>query len=88
MGNCRKAHCLTRTVTENHVGHDGQAGVARQMEKRGVKLPVIKIISSNIRGLYPKSNQNKVPLLQDIANNDDITLMALTETPKQPCPGC
>ena len=43
-------------------------------------LPLIKLISANIRGLHPRSNQNKVPLLQEIATTDKVPLIALTET--------
>ena len=43
-------------------------------------LPLIKLISTNIRGLYPRNNKNKVPLLQEIAITDKVPLIVLTET--------
>ena len=51
-----------------------------QVEERVLQLPLIKFLTGNIRGLYPRCNQNKVPLLQEIANNDKLALLALTET--------
>lgn len=34
----------------------------------------------NIQGLYPKTNQNKVPFLREIAEEEDPMFIALTET--------
>ena len=34
----------------------------------------------NIRGLYPKSNQYKVRAIEDMANLDGISIIALSES--------
>ena len=34
----------------------------------------------NIRGLFPKSNQNKIPVLRELAIDENRDILALTET--------
>ena len=41
-------------------------------------------IYANIRGLYPKSNQTKVPYLEDLANVSNAPFICLTETHLHP----
>ena len=48
----------------------------------GPRLP--GIIYANIQGLYTKSNQSKVPFLQDMTNNTNINFISLTETHLKP----
>lgn len=43
-------------------------------------LPLSTFIYSNIRGLYPKTNQAKVPMLKETAHQEDALFLALTET--------
>jgi hypothetical protein len=46
------------------------------------RLP--SLIYANIQGLYPKSNQSKVPFLHDMTNYSNITFISLTETHLKP----
>lgn len=51
------------------------------MGQRGAnKLSLENIIMGNIQGLYPKTNQSKVPFLKDLAVIEDPIFIALTET--------
>ena len=43
-------------------------------------LPLNNIIYCNIRGLYPKSDQTKVPMLKELAHHENAIFLALTET--------
>ena len=49
-----------------------------------ITLPPVRnkdgVIYSNIRGLFPKSNQSKVPYLCDLAKTKNSPLICLTET--------
>ncbi|KAK3884437.1 hypothetical protein Pcinc_011274 [Petrolisthes cinctipes] len=54
-------------------------------KKQGLlQPPLVNIIISNIRGLYPKSDPNKVPYLSDLADTGETEVMALTETHLHP----
>ena len=52
------------------------------MGKKDATAPTNKtqLISANIRGLHPRSNQKKAPLLQEIVTTDKVPLIVLTET--------
>ena len=54
--------------------------MAGKVEERVLQFALIKLLTGNIRGLYPRFNQNRIPLLQDITKTQKLPLIALTET--------
>lgn len=52
-----------------------------QVEKKLLQLPpnLVKFITGNIRGLCPRCNQNKVPLIQDNEAKYQLSFIALSE---------
>ena len=53
-----------------------------RIQKRGLvqRVPLNTFYYMNIRGLYPKSNQTKIPMLQDMAHDENLLFLSLTET--------
>lgn len=45
-----------------------------------LQQPIIKLLTGNIRDLYPRHNQNKVPLLQELAIKENISTTEITGT--------
>lgn len=45
-----------------------------------MRLPLASFYMGNIRGLYPQNNQCKVPMLEEMIEEDNIYFVALTET--------
>lgn len=43
-------------------------------------MPLTTFCYANIRGLYPKSNQTKIPMLKEMAHEDKLLFMTFTES--------
>ncbi|MPC57096.1 hypothetical protein E2C01_051069 [Portunus trituberculatus] len=80
--NSGKPGRAAETDAKNDAVYDGKNEVARQVKKRVLQSPLnlIKFITGSIRGLYPRCNQNKVLLLQEITEQDKLSFIALKET--------
>ena len=61
---------------------DGKVGEKSERKRSESVLPssLLSFFMLNTRGLYPKCNQNKIPMLKELASEDNSTFLALTET--------
>ncbi|MPC32334.1 hypothetical protein E2C01_025645 [Portunus trituberculatus] len=55
--------------------HEPSLGLAKAQDSLMERLLV-----GNIQGLYPKTNQSKLPFLRELSSKEDFMIIALTET--------
>ena len=75
--NCRNAASVTCSP-ESVVESNEYAGARKQQGQ--LRTPLLNLLMGNIRVLFPKSNQKKIPVLHELAIDENIDILALTET--------